>query len=87
VNAPLQHLSHITDGQEAMQFFKLQCSSSSRLLLRCFLRCRYVAEQQLLVNGDLGVAYPVVNGVPYLMPSRGKLLQQESQTGQQAGNS
>lgn len=48
---------------------------------------RYVAEQQQLVNDDLGVAYPVVNGVPYLMPSRGTLLQQESQTGQQAGNS
>lgn len=50
--------------------------------------CRYDVEQQLLINDELGVGYPVVNGVPYLMPTRGRMLHQEGQEeGQQAGHS
>lgn len=50
---------------------------------------RYDVEQQLLINDELGVGYPVVNGVPYLMPTRGRMLHQEGQEeeGQQAGHS
>ena len=30
-----------------------------------------------LVNDDLGVAYPIVNGIPRLVPTEGRILQQE----------
>ncbi|KAF6252442.1 hypothetical protein COO60DRAFT_1553084 [Scenedesmus sp. NREL 46B-D3] len=51
---------------------------------------RYDALQQLLINDELGVSYPVVKGVPFLVPTHGKLLhqqQQQQQEGWQAGNS
>lgn len=30
-----------------------------------------------LVNDDLGVAYPIVNGIPRLVPSDGRILGQD----------
>lgn len=39
--------------------------------------CRYDREQQLLINDEVGVAYPIVNGIPNLILARGRLLQQQ----------
>jgi uncharacterized protein YbaR (Trm112 family) len=35
---------------------------------------RYDAVKQELVNDDLGVAWPVVDGVPHLIPQQGRIL-------------
>jgi uncharacterized protein YbaR (Trm112 family) len=35
---------------------------------------RYDAAAQELVNDDLGVAYPIIGGIPRLVPSDGRIL-------------
>lgn len=38
------------------------------------LRCRYDVSTNELVCDKLGVAYPVINGVPNLVPQDGRLI-------------
>jgi uncharacterized protein YbaR (Trm112 family) len=72
------HWHNIKRHRQPALCWQTACASQ-----RCTVPCRYDAQQQLLINDDLGVGYPVVNGVPYLVPTRGKMLQQQ----QQADNS
>jgi uncharacterized protein YbaR (Trm112 family) len=37
--------------------------------------CRYCEKSQELVNDSLGVAYPIIDGVACLVPSRGRLVE------------
>eukprot|EP00270_Netrium_digitus_P021737 TRINITY_DN949_c0_g1_i1.p1 TRINITY_DN949_c0_g1~~TRINITY_DN949_c0_g1_i1.p1 ORF type:complete len:143 (-),score=15.34 TRINITY_DN949_c0_g1_i1:243-671(-) len=38
---------------------------------------RYDSSRSELVNDELGVAYPVVDGVPHLVPSLGRVVEEE----------
>lgn len=47
---------------------------------------RFDQESMELVNDDLGVAYPIKNGIPRLVPTDGKLMHVEGQgLGEAAG--
>ena len=51
------------------------------VFFQCFCRSfRYDAEKQELICDKLGVAYPVKDGIPYLDPQEGRLLQQPTDT-------
>lgn len=38
------------------------------------LRCRYHADKQELISQEIGVAYPIVAGIPRLVPTAGRLV-------------
>ena len=40
--------------------------------------CRYDAENNELVSDTIGVAYPVKNGVPNLVPQDGRMLNSDN---------
>ena len=39
---------------------------------------RYEAETSELINEELGIAYPVVNGIPNMIPQEARLLQKDA---------
>lgn len=39
---------------------------------------RYEAETNELINDDLGIAYPVINGIPNMIPQDARLIQKDS---------
>lgn len=43
-----------------------------------YICCRYDADKQELVSQEVGVAYPVVAGIPRLMPIAGRLIDNAS---------
>lgn len=63
---------------------RTKASSSTRVFdeeLLKWLACpltkqslRYDKEAQELVNDALGVAYPIIRGIPHIMPTEGRLL-------------
>lgn len=52
----------------------------------CFMRtvflffCRYEPESNELINDELGIAYPIIDGIPNMIPQEARLLQKDSST-------
>ncbi|MEQ2191683.1 hypothetical protein XENOCAPTIV_001065 [Xenoophorus captivus] len=41
---------------------------------------RYDANTNELINEELGIAYPIVDGIPNMIPQEARLLQKDTQT-------
>ncbi|XP_041853974.1 protein preY, mitochondrial-like [Melanotaenia boesemani] len=41
---------------------------------------RYNAETNELINEELGIAYPIVDGIPNMIPQEARLLQKDADT-------
>ena len=37
-------------------------------------RCRYDADKQELISDEIGVAYPIIAGIPRLVPTAGRVV-------------
>jgi uncharacterized protein YbaR (Trm112 family) len=49
-----------------------------------FLSCdRYDPASNELISDELGVAYPIVNGIPNLVPSDGRILGEKKKTSEE----
>ena len=46
-----------------------------------FFFSRYDKENSELVNDELGVAFPIVNGIPNLVPQDARMIKQETSKG------
>ncbi|XP_068595692.1 protein preY, mitochondrial [Brachionichthys hirsutus] len=46
---------------------------------------RYDSETNVLVNEELGIAYPIVDGIPNMIPQEARLLQKDPPTSPSAG--
>lgn len=40
--------------------------------------CRYEPESNELINEELGIAYPIIDGIPNMIPQEARLLQKDS---------
>ncbi|KAM7396279.1 hypothetical protein PAMP_019331 [Pampus punctatissimus] len=41
---------------------------------------RYEAETNELINDDLGIAYPIIDGIPNMIPQEARLLNKDTDT-------
>lgn len=41
---------------------------------------RYEAETNELINEELGIAYPIVGGIPNMIPQEARLIQKDTDT-------
>ncbi|XP_034751179.1 protein preY, mitochondrial-like [Etheostoma cragini] len=41
---------------------------------------RYEANTNELINDELGIAYPIINGIPNMIPQEARLLQKDGDT-------
>ncbi|XP_078173850.1 trm112p-like protein [Carex rostrata] len=65
------------------RFLMRECADLSKAISE-FLVCplskqplRYCKERQALVSDAVGVSYRIVDGIPYLVPKDGKLLEDQ----------
>lgn len=49
-------------------------------LMRTLFFCRYEPETNELINEELGIAYPITDGIPNMIPQEARLLQKDSNT-------
>lgn len=48
--------------------------------MRTLFFCRYEPETNELINEELGIAYPITDGIPNMIPQEARLLQKDSNT-------
>ncbi|KAM7003463.1 protein preY, mitochondrial [Tautogolabrus adspersus] len=41
---------------------------------------RYDADTNELINEDLGIAYPIIDGIPNMIPQEARLIQKDTET-------
>lgn len=51
-----------------------------RKILPLFCLPRYEAETNELINEELGIAYPIVAGIPNMIPQEARLIQKDTDT-------
>ncbi|XP_030587338.1 protein preY, mitochondrial [Archocentrus centrarchus] len=75
VSAPLRSFTDAKDGEQppfdAALLEVLVCPLSKKPL-------RYEAKTNELINEELGIAYPIIDGIPNMIPQEARLIKREA---------
>lgn len=60
-------------------FFLPYLKKTSNKVFPCVYFHRYNSETSELINDELGIAYPVIDGIPNMIPQDARLVQKDQE--------